>query len=51
VVSFSISSVVFLECSLACLWSRILFTEARYQYADTGQIPTRMVPVTFGIRW
>jgi opacity protein-like surface antigen len=27
------------------------FTEARYQYADTGQIPTRMVPVTFGIRW
>jgi opacity protein-like surface antigen len=28
-----------------------LFTEARYHYADTGRIPTRMVPVTFGIRW
>lgn len=27
------------------------FTEARYHYADTGRIPTRMVPVTFGIRW
>jgi len=27
------------------------FTEARYQYADTGRIPTRMVPVTFGLRW
>lgn len=27
------------------------FTEARYHYADTGGIPTRMVPVTFGIRW
>jgi opacity protein-like surface antigen len=28
-----------------------LFTEARYHYADTGRIVTRMVPVTFGIRW
>jgi opacity protein-like surface antigen len=28
-----------------------VFTEARYHYADTGRIPTRMVPVTFGIRW
>ncbi len=27
------------------------FGEARYQYADTGRIPTRMVPITFGIRW
>jgi opacity protein-like surface antigen len=27
------------------------FTEARYHYADTGRIPTRMVPVTFGLRW
>jgi len=27
------------------------YTEARYHYADTGRIPTRMVPVTFGIRW
>ncbi len=27
------------------------FSEARYHYADTGRIPTRMVPVTFGIRW
>jgi hypothetical protein len=28
-----------------------LFTEARYQYADTGRIPTRSVPVTVGFRW
>jgi hypothetical protein len=28
-----------------------LFTEARYEYAATGAMPTRMVPVTFGIRW
>jgi hypothetical protein len=27
------------------------FTEARYHYADTGNVPTRMVPVTFGFRW
>lgn len=27
------------------------FTEARYEYAATGAIPTRMVPVTFGLRW
>jgi hypothetical protein len=28
-----------------------IYTEARYHYADTGRVPTRMVPVTFGIRW
>ncbi len=28
-----------------------LYTEARYHYADTGSVPTRMVPVTFGIRF
>jgi hypothetical protein len=28
-----------------------VFTEARYHYADTGRIPTQMVPVTFGLRW
>ncbi len=28
-----------------------VFAEARYHYADTGRIATRMVPVTFGIRW
>ena len=28
-----------------------LFTEARYDYASTGNIPTRMVPVTVGFRW
>ncbi len=27
------------------------FTEARYHYADTGRTPTRMIPVTFGIRF
>jgi hypothetical protein len=27
------------------------FTEARYHYASTGSIPTRMVPVTFGFKW
>lgn len=27
------------------------FSEARYHYAATGNIPTRMVPVTFGARW
>src|ERR1700681_4054540 len=27
------------------------FTEARYHYADTGRIATRMVPVTFGFKW
>jgi hypothetical protein len=27
------------------------FTEARYHYADTGAVPTRMVPVTFGLRF
>lgn len=28
-----------------------LFTEARYEYGATGAMPTRMVPLTFGIRW
>lgn len=28
-----------------------LFTEARYEYGSTSTIPTRMVPVTLGIRW
>lgn len=28
-----------------------LFTEARYHYASTGGIPTRMIPVTVGVRW
>jgi opacity protein-like surface antigen len=28
-----------------------LFIEAAYQYASTGSIPTRMVPVTLGVRW
>jgi opacity protein-like surface antigen len=28
-----------------------VFTEARYHYASTGRVPTRMVPVTFGVRW
>ena len=27
------------------------FTEVRYHYANTGRIVTRMVPVTFGIRF
>jgi hypothetical protein len=27
------------------------FSEARYHYAATGRIVTRMVPLTFGIRW
>ncbi|HLK31939.1 MAG TPA: outer membrane beta-barrel protein [Terriglobales bacterium] len=27
------------------------FTEARYHYAATGNIPTRMIPVTFGLRF
>ena len=27
------------------------FAEARYQYASTGSIPTRMVPLTLGVRW
>jgi hypothetical protein len=25
--------------------------EARYHDADTGRVPTRMVPITGGIRW
>lgn len=28
-----------------------LFTEARYEYASTGNIPTRMIPMTIGIRF
>jgi opacity protein-like surface antigen len=27
------------------------FAEARYHYAATGTIPTRMIPVTFGFSW
>jgi hypothetical protein len=27
------------------------FTEAKYQYASTGSIPTRMIPLTLGVRW
>lgn len=27
------------------------FTEARYVYAATGDVPTRMVPLTFGLRF
>lgn len=27
------------------------FAEAKYQYADTGSIPTRMIPLTLGVRW
>jgi hypothetical protein len=29
----------------------MLFSEARYHYASTGSVTTRMVPVTVGIRW
>ena len=28
-----------------------VFTEAKYQYASTGSIPTRMIPLTLGVRW
>src|ERR1700730_2512091 len=28
-----------------------LFVEAGYHYADTGRIPTIMIPVTFGLKW
>jgi opacity protein-like surface antigen len=28
-----------------------IFTEARYVYGGTGSLPTRIVPVTFGLRW
>jgi opacity protein-like surface antigen len=28
-----------------------LYVESRYHYADTGRIPTRMVPLTVGIRF
>jgi opacity protein-like surface antigen len=28
-----------------------LFTEARYEYASTGALPTRMIPITVGIRF
>ena len=27
------------------------YTEARYEYAGTGRVPTRMIPLTFGIRF
>jgi outer membrane protein W len=29
----------------------MLFSEARYHYASTGSVTTRMVPITVGIRW
>jgi opacity protein-like surface antigen len=29
----------------------MLFGEARYHYASTGNVTTRMVPLTVGIRW
>jgi opacity protein-like surface antigen len=28
-----------------------LFVEARYEYAATGNLPTRMIPVTLGVSW
>ncbi len=28
-----------------------VFAEGRYEYASTGTIPTRMIPITFGIRF
>jgi Outer membrane protein beta-barrel domain len=28
-----------------------IFTEARFHYADTGAVPTRMIPVTIGVRF
>jgi hypothetical protein len=28
-----------------------VFTKAKYQYASTGSIPTRMIPLTLGVRW
>lgn len=28
-----------------------LFTEARYHYANTGALPTRLIPVTIGLRF
>jgi hypothetical protein len=28
-----------------------LFLEARYHYAATGNIPTRMIPATLGLQW
>jgi opacity protein-like surface antigen len=28
-----------------------IFAEARYHYAATGTIPTRMIPATFGFEW
>ena len=28
-----------------------LFIEARYEYAATGSVPTRMIPVTLGFSW
>jgi opacity protein-like surface antigen len=27
------------------------FAEGRYHYADTGSVPTRMIPITAGFRW
>ncbi len=28
-----------------------IFVEARYEYGSTGNIPTRLIPVTIGIHW
>lgn len=28
-----------------------IFTEARFHYADTGAVPTRMIPFTIGVRF
>lgn len=39
------------EFRLGSLSHARIFTEARYEYANTGNVPTRMLPVTFGIRW
>lgn len=32
-------------------WTARIFVEARYQYAATGDVPTRMIPITIGIQW
>ena len=40
-----------LNFGLGHFTSAKLFVEARYHYANTGNIPTRMVPVTVGLRW
>lgn len=32
-------------------WGSRWFIEARYEYASTGMVPTRMIPVTLGLQW